>query len=178
MMTTDVPDDFDQMVESYIQTYKKAKERKGERASNRKPKEALCRDHIMDMTETQQSSLPVILAFIPPAYMPCAMPLSKLKRIMIDDLRLETHHRGSCLILRVISPPHRKAAIGVVVEDERGDAVELKLYHQEEEDSRKATDIVDVGDVLLVKEPFFEIGGLGEYNVRIDHLSDFIRINE
>jgi hypothetical protein len=97
---------------------------------------------------------------------------------MIEDLQLETHHRGTYLLLRSITPPNRMTGIIVIVEDERGDVVPLQLYQQDEENTRKATDIVNVGTVLLVKEPFLKVMASGEYGLRVDHLSDVISLHE
>lgn len=65
-------------------------------------------------------------------------------------------------------------AIMAVMEDESDDVVLLHLYQQEDERDRSATDIINVGRVLLVKEPYFKVMGDGEYGICVDHLSDVI----
>jgi hypothetical protein len=45
-------------------------------------------------------------------------------------------------------------AIMAIMEDENGDVIMLQLYQQEDEDTRAAAGIVDVGKLLLVKEPY------------------------
>jgi hypothetical protein len=67
-------------------------------------------------------------------------------------------------------------AIMAIMEDENGDAIMLQLYQQEDEDTRAAADIVDVGTLLLVKEPYFKVMGDGEYGLRVDHLSDIVHL--
>jgi hypothetical protein len=67
-------------------------------------------------------------------------------------------------------------ALVAVMEDEHGEAVTLQLFHQEEEEARKATDVMDVGTVMIVKEPFFKMMGDGTYGVRVDHLSDVVTL--
>jgi hypothetical protein len=69
-------------------------------------------------------------------------------------------------------------AIMVLVEDDRADVIMLQLYQQEEEDIRDAGNIVNVGTILLVKEPYFKVMASGEYGLRVDHLSDVIHVNE
>jgi len=69
-------------------------------------------------------------------------------------------------------------AIMALFEDEMGDIVLLHLYHQEDEGARRAVDIVDVGTILLVKEPYFKVTGDGEYGLRVDHLSDVFQLEE
>jgi hypothetical protein len=65
----------------------------------------------------------------------------------------------------------------VLVEDEYGDVVILQLYQQEDEVSRPATNVVDKGIVLIVKEPFFKVTASGDYSLRVDHLSDIVSLN-
>jgi hypothetical protein len=108
------------------------------------------------------------------AYLPCTAPLENLKPIAIKDLKLETHHRGRFLLLRAITPPNRMTAVLVLVEDEYSDVTMLQLYQQEHEASRLATDLVDKGSILLVKEPFFKVTASGDYSLRVDHLSDVV----
>ena len=67
-------------------------------------------------------------------------------------------------------------AIMAVMEDENGDVILLQLYQQEDEGNRAAADIVNVGTILLVKEPYFKVMGDGEYGLRVDHLSDVIHL--
>lgn len=115
-------------------------------------------------------------SFIPEAYPPCVKPLDQLKPIAIRALKLETHHRGSYLPVRAITPPNRMTGLLILVEDERRDAVLLQLYQQEEEDIRAATDIVNQGMILIIKEPYFKVTASGDYGLRVDHLSDMINL--
>jgi hypothetical protein len=47
-------------------------------------------------------------------------------------------------------------AIMAIMKDENGDAIMLQQYQQEDEDTCAAADIVDVGTLLLVKEPYIK----------------------
>jgi hypothetical protein len=64
-----------------------------------------------------------------------------------------------------------------IVEDEKQDALVIQLYQQPDENVRPALSIITNGDVFLLKEPFFKIMGDGEYGLRIDHVSDLVRID-
>ena len=66
----------------------------------------------------------------------------------------------------------------MLVEDERDDVVLLQMYNQEEEDERKVTSIAPVGAVFFVKEPFFKVTTSGDYSLRVDHLTDVVRLDE
>lgn len=110
--------------------------------------------------------------------MPCLRSLDDLKKIMIDDLLLETHHRGSYIVLRCITPPDRMNAIMAIVEDETDDALLLQLYYQEPEADRAAEDFISNGVVLIVKEPYLRLMADGDCGIRVDHLSDIIFLSE
>ena len=64
-----------------------------------------------------------------------------------------------------------------LAEDGYEDVVMLQMYQQEEEVIREATDVVDIGTILMVKEPFFKVMASGEYGLRVDHLSDVVHVN-
>jgi hypothetical protein len=111
---------------------------------------------------------------IPPAYTPCLNPFCELTKVMIRDLLLETHHRGTYLLLRSITPPDRMTAVMAIVEDEKKDVLMLQLYCQEPENERAAEEILREGTVLIVKEPYLKLMSDGDYGIRVDHLSDVI----
>jgi hypothetical protein len=172
-----VTNQYTQLLLSQRQTLQKAKSRQGQRPRDRKSRDDAYTKFMLSLMfrrdETQE--LMIYSSFIPPAYPPCITPMDQLRRIAIKDLQLETHHRGTYLLLRSITPPSRMTAIMALMEDEGGDAILLQLYQQQDENTRKAVDVVDVGTILLIKEPFFKIMADGEYGVRVDHLSDVVR---
>ncbi|KAF1808573.1 hypothetical protein P152DRAFT_468937 [Eremomyces bilateralis CBS 781.70] len=92
------------------------------------------------------------------------------------DGQLETHHRGMYLLLRSLTPPQRMTGVQVLMEDEEDDVMLLQLYLQEDETIRPAIDVVTVGTILLVKEPYFKVTANGQCGPRVDHLSDIIHI--
>lgn len=110
-------------------------------------------------------------AFVPPAYPPCTVPFSDLTKIMLKDLRLETHHTDRYLILRCIAPPSQLMSVLSVVEDECGDAIMLTLRHQDE--SRSRDDILGEGRILALKEPYLRRMADGTYGIIVDHLSNY-----
>ncbi|KAJ4377321.1 hypothetical protein N0V83_000146 [Neocucurbitaria cava] len=112
------------------------------------------------------------------AYLPCETPLEELHAIALQDLELGSHHRGKYLPLRAIAPPSRATGILVLAEDEFEFPIILYLHQQEEEHVRKATDIVDVGALLLVKEPYFDTMIFGTCGIQVDHLSDVIYVDK
>ncbi|KNG84245.1 hypothetical protein ANOM_007397 [Aspergillus nomiae NRRL 13137] len=111
-------------------------------------------------------------SIIPPAYHPCTRSVCDLQPIMIKDLRVETHHRDSYLLLRSVTPPDEMTAILAIVEDENGDVLMLQLYNQDMD--RPVEENLPEGTALIVKEPFLKLMSDGEYGIRIDHVSDII----
>jgi len=102
------------------------------------------------------------------------VPLSNLKKIMIDDLLLETHHRGTYLLVRSVTPQDRMTAVMAIVEDEKRDVLMVQLYHQEEDADGRAEDVLFEGMVLILKEPYLKLMSDGNYGLRVDHLSDVV----
>ncbi|KAF1350508.1 hypothetical protein EJ07DRAFT_159641 [Lizonia empirigonia] len=169
-------------LENQKRALQRAKSRQGQRPSDRKPRELMYMQFMMALMATtakEQREEGHLLhsSFIPPAYLPCTTPLAQLTPIAIRQLTLETHHRGRYLLLRAITPPNRMTAIHVLTEDEHGDVAVLQLYQQDEQHVRDVTDIVDKGNVLLIKEPYFKVMASGEYGLRVDHLSDVLYID-
>ncbi|KAK6003965.1 hypothetical protein QM012_008815 [Aureobasidium pullulans] len=126
------------------------------------------------------SSSPVVRQVTRPRpedfYRPCYLPLAQLKKIFLKDLKSETHHRGSFLLLRVFCQPFRGSAVMAAVEDETGDVDRVALYHTKE--ALRAFEVVPEGTVVTVKEPFYHMEEDGRYVVRVDHPSDMVVLDQ
>jgi len=162
---------------------KAARARQGERPKDRRSRGELVSNFMIQHTiqqmkqfKTRGDTTEIHSSFIPPPYPPSIAPFEELKQTFIKDLQLETHHRGNYLLVRSTTPPNRMTAIMAIVEDERGDAVMLQLYQQDDKNDRPATSVIKQNDVFLVKEPYFKVMADGEYGLRIDHLSDIVCI--
>lgn len=107
---------------------------------------------------------------LPPSYHPCVTPFSELKKTMIDNLLLETHHRGTYILVRSLTPQNRMVAVMAVVEDEKGDILQLLLYNQADD----GEPFVREGTVMILKEPFLKTMSDGSHGLRVDHLSDVV----
>lgn len=170
------------VIDGQKQLLQNARSRQGQRPCDRKPRAQMEMEFLMARMsmERQQQHQGYFMhsSFIPPAYLPCTTPLAQLTPILIRDLTLETHHRGRYLLLQAITPPNRMTALIVLAADQTKDAVVLQLYQQEDENVRPATDVVDVGTILLVKEPYFKVMASGDYGLRVDHLSDLVHIQQ
>jgi hypothetical protein len=162
-----------QYLHGHKRTLQNAQSRKGQR-----PKATKSRDEIImqfTLRQMMANNAPVGFniirsSFVPPAYAPCITPLSNLKKAMIKDLTLETHHRGSYILLRAVTPTDTMTAVMVIVEDEEENVLMLQLYNQEKELS--ADGHLIEGTVMIVKEPYLKVMSDGDYGIRVDHLSD------
>jgi hypothetical protein len=157
--------------------------REGKLPTDRKTRDELIDKHQMSTMQTMmqrrfgQKGIRIQSSSLPPPYPPSTASLDELTPIYIKDLRLGIHHRGNYLLVRSVTAPNRMIAIMAVVEDEKRDALLVQLYQQPDENVRPATSIITDGDVFLIKEPFFKVMADGEYGLRIDHVSDLVRID-
>ncbi|KAJ6138087.1 hypothetical protein N7471_004573 [Penicillium samsonianum] len=112
------------------------------------------------------SASAVDVSFAPLIYPPCLAPLKGLKKVMVKDLLLETHHRGSYILVRSITQTEKTAAVVAIVEDEQKDAIPLQMLNEK---LRCQDGSVDKGQILtLIPDT--------EYGVRVDHVSDIMFI--
>jgi hypothetical protein len=163
-----------------------ARKRQGKLPKRRPSRSVLVSNYLSAKAHADQGKLDIARAketeihssFVPPPYPPSIAPLKSLQRIGIRELRLETHHRGRYVLLRTVTPPNRMTAIMTMCEDLNGDVVLVQLYQQEEDGQRPADDILGEGSVIVVKEPYFKIMGDGECGIRVDHVSDFVQLED
>ncbi|KAF4414931.1 TPR domain [Fusarium acutatum] len=156
----------------------RAARRKGQAVRDHPPSQQLVSSFLMKLMVTsyrpQSDENTNATTQVPAPYSPCIASAKDLEPIMISDMRLKTHHRGKKVILRVLTPPDRMTAVMAIVEDEKGIAVLLQLYHQPEEIVVPATEILSPNMVCILKEPFFKCATDGAYSLRVDHPSDII----
>lgn len=126
-----------------------------------------------DQPRGRANASTVDVSFAPPIYPPSLAPLEVLKKVMFKDLLLETHHKGSYILVRSITQAEKMTAAMTIVEDEQEDAIPLQLLNEK---LRCHDGSVDKGQILLVKEPYLTLTSVGEYGVRVDHVSDILFI--
>lgn len=108
-------------------------------------------------------------------YPPSAAEIKDLKRIMIKDLKLETHNRGFYLILRFICAAKRTDAVLNVAEDGDGTVMNISVHKQEPEGVRSAESILKRNSVIILKESYFKVG---RYILRVDHPTNIFWLSE
>ncbi|KAL9597818.1 MAG: hypothetical protein Q9219_004895 [cf. Caloplaca sp. 3 TL-2023] len=156
-----------------------ASKRQGERPKDRKSHRQLIREFMPRLISTTMMPQMGHRHFIHQSwvglpYPPSVAPLETLKRCYLNELRLETHHRGFYLLLRAVTPPNTMTAVMAIVEDERYDGVMFQLFQQEDDGHRQGDIMVQKHHVFIVKEPYYKIMNDGDYGLRVDHVSDVI----
>ncbi|KAL8823300.1 MAG: hypothetical protein Q9191_005988 [Dirinaria sp. TL-2023a] len=160
-----------------------ASKRKSEDPSNRKPLRQLVHEFMSSYTSTKEMMASrnqhlIHQSFVPPPYQPSIAPLVELEKVPLKDLRLETHHRGSYVLLRTATPGLMMTAVMVVMEDENGSGVVFQLYQQRDDEYRTAEQVLPQKTVWIVKEPYFKVMNDGGYGIRVDHISDLVQLSD
>ena len=163
-------------LQAHQQTLRDAQSRKGQPPKERKSLDELILIHkkgrIANARPMPADGFKILSAFLCPPYAPSVRTLSSLKKTMVKDLLLETHHRGFYVLLRTVTPAFSMTGILAIVEDGNGDGVILNLYYHDK--SIPAQDLLQEGQVLIVKEPYLNTTSDGNLGIRVDHLSDAI----
>lgn len=110
-------------------------------------------------------------SIIAPYYPPSTASPDCLAEMHIKDLQLETHHRGSCLLLMTYMKPIKVA--GVIISLMRDEAYDMVITSHHYEDAEN----LNLGDIFMIKEPYFTITSDGDYCVRVDHVTDMLRVS-
>ncbi|KAK7911681.1 hypothetical protein PG985_014162 [Apiospora marii] len=177
-----IPDDS-QYVEHFNQLLaaaERASHRKGESVTDHPPAQETVASFLwnlqMNRAERSDPSSHCLMATtqVPAPYPPCTRSLRDLKPTMISAMKLETHHRGTKPLLRVMTPPDRMNAAMVIVEDQEGTAVLLQLYHLPELSVVPTEYILYEDRVCILKEPYFKTTTYGSYSLRVDHVNDLV----
>ncbi|PNP81143.1 hypothetical protein FNYG_05610 [Fusarium nygamai] len=157
----------------------KAELSKGQLVTDYPDPEALAEAFRQESTRNNgtQEKKPAYVTLIPDPYEPCPIPEKDLELMSISDMRLQTHHRGKKVLLRVKTAPARAAAIMTIVEDQEGTAVLLSLYQLLHVDlltiRHPAQD-----SVAILKDPFFEKIADETYSLQVYHPSDIIWLED
>ncbi|KAK4958960.1 hypothetical protein LTR10_003759 [Elasticomyces elasticus] len=160
------------LIEQHKQLARDAEKRRGKKATNKVNRAYL----EMLFAKRGPSPLPyhVRTCAISYAYPPSIVKVAELKPMLIEELRLETHHRGRVLFVRAFGHATRFQAVQNGVEDERGNVDRLALYNSDTSITPERT--LPRGTIFAVKEPFYKATADGGYTIRVDHPSDLVRL--
>jgi hypothetical protein len=114
--------DMRNLIEQQMRILQTAQSRKGQRPDITQSREMTIMQFLFQQKISTINPIqnPVRTSFLPPAYPPSVAPVDMLQRCMFKDLRLETHHRGSYIVLRAVTPPSLMLGAMLIVEDEGG----------------------------------------------------------
>ncbi|KAF5587263.1 unc-45 like b [Fusarium pseudoanthophilum] len=172
-------DDFAALLEKLKSDLIKAALSKGQLITDYPDPEALAEAFRQAVTKNKgaQEKKPAYVTLVPDPYEPCLIPEKDLELMSISDMRLQTHHRGKKVLLRVKTAPTRAAAIIAIVEDQEGTAVLLSLYPQLHVDLLTIRHPAQ-GSVAILKDPFFETIAEEAYSLQVYHPSDIIWLED
>jgi hypothetical protein len=153
----------------------KAHRRQGERPTDGRTQSQLVQDQMRAWNYVKQkkpTGFDFVLdsSIIAPYYAPSTASVRRLKKISPKDLQLETHHRGFYLMLEAsLLPVNLAGAVIALMRDEAQTMVMTTHYY---EDAKN----LSLGGLFIIKEPYFTITSEGHYCVRVDHVTDIIRL--
>jgi hypothetical protein len=116
----------------------------------------------------------VRVVFIGPMYPPCTTELRSLTKLPLRCLTLETHHRGSYILVKVLSHAESQSAVMAIAEDESETIVQLRIMNGVLQCLREG---LEEGNILVVKEPFLTKMFDQQYCIRVDHPTDLMFIS-
>ncbi|KAB5549606.1 hypothetical protein GE09DRAFT_1241242 [Coniochaeta sp. 2T2.1] len=130
------------------------------------------KSHLKKQDLTPDAPRPVKQPLLAESYPASTRSIRDLEIIPLTDLRIEEHHRGKGLVVKVVSPPFIGAGVISLVEDEVGNADKLAIYNHSDSSILSG---VPEGCVVAVKEPYYKYNGSGDdYMICVDHSSDVV----
>ncbi|KAL4795818.1 hypothetical protein BDV19DRAFT_388843 [Aspergillus venezuelensis] len=125
-----------------------------------------------DWTQATNSGDSGSCHFLPAPYFSCGTAMCDLKKILINDLGIEIHHRVSYILVRAAAPMSRDGYNCVMMEDEVGDIALLQLFNHDEATAGDGR--VEEGAMMLIKEPYLKLDIGDRTCVPVDHPTDIL----
>lgn len=105
-------------------------------------------------------------------------PLCKLRNVLLKTLKWCDTIEGSVLVIRTLTEPcFVEGALCAVIEDETGAVHNLRVYNVFTK-GRSERNVLPLGAVVAVKEPYCEAATEATSGVRLDHPSDLVYLSE
>ncbi|KAE9379406.1 SET domain-containing protein [Stipitochalara longipes BDJ] len=132
-------------------------------------------DLMSDMQPAGSGQDSIVAYAVGNPYPPCISVIEDLKPMKMDELKMDTHHRGRVLTVNRVTPVVKlKVCSWTVVQDDAGHAERLEMIlHKEIQEQ----DILEAGETFKIMEPYFSLGEQGEPTLRIDHPSDLVMVH-
>ncbi len=109
------------------------------------------------------------------SYPPSVAPIDKLKKVFLEDMRADLHHRGSYILIQIADClPFRGGVI--VADDEKGNVVAVRILHQD--GKQIYNEYWGNAKFLIIKEPFLEaVRGSSMCSITVHHVTDVLAIS-
>lgn len=92
-------------------------------------------------------------------------------QISLEELKLETHHRGCFVTAKTITNPYHSMDIISIVEEGSGHVAKLSLGFDFESVFGLRSNL-PVNSTVAIKEPYCKYNGKDDFVIRVDHPSD------
>jgi len=92
-------------------------------------------------------------------------------QISINELIVETHHRGCFVTAKTITHPYPLTEIVTIIEEENGNVAKLVLGFQDDSPSTFGSSLL-ISSKVAIRESYCKFNGEGDYAIRVDHPSD------
>jgi tetratricopeptide (TPR) repeat protein len=181
MLKLETEEDIDSFFHAQLVASKKA-----EKLNNQKPQKAPKKDYftlyfqscqlVHNMSQSDGGSRTTIITG---KRNYCKKNVDELKPMMLDDMMVPKVHFGRYLLCRTVTAPACLNAIYVVIQDENGDVEDLSLYNMTSNLKANLNEILPIGTILLIKEPYMKYGSADVTSIiRCDSPSDVIFLDE
>ncbi|KAF2137062.1 uncharacterized protein K452DRAFT_341627 [Aplosporella prunicola CBS 121167] len=169
---------FNARLAAYRQKAELAKQTTGQLPKSRPRKDIVIREHqVFSTIPSKLLDDEVYHAedeFVPLAYPPSTRSMRELQQMPLKDLRLETHHHGRVLIVRLpVKALRILRNIQTVVEDSEGDVEKLLIFNFPL--YLDPTSSLPRGQHIAIKEPYYTAHGEGGV-IHVHHSSDILRL--
>jgi tetratricopeptide (TPR) repeat protein len=109
----------------------------------------------------------------------CKKELGELKSITLNEMMVPKFHYGRYLLCRTINPATCMVGVTVAIEDLNGDVEELALYNLVKDFDMSLDDILPIGTIIAIKEPYMKYGSVGNnVAIRCDSPSDVVFLTD
>lgn len=98
----------------------------------------------------------------------------QLENIVLKDMYVNKVHEGKYLEAKIIYKPLVLTGIQTLIEDQNGDIEKLSIYNLIKDFDEKVEDLLPLGCIVRIKEPFLKISveNVHSYSIRVDSPSD------
>ncbi|CAF4639536.1 unnamed protein product, partial [Rotaria sp. Silwood2] len=169
--------DYEELWKKRMQNVEMAQRMSGKKPTIRPTKETLisCYQRELALVKSTGNQVTACNSIITLTYAPCTEPLSSLRRVPLTELVLETVHRGKYVVFKTLMESDKAVGIRTVIEDPEGNVDLFSLYNYALD--KHYLDILPVGIIIALKEPYYKVTAGGGTMLRCDHPQNVIYLD-